>query len=196
MKFVVKNKDGKGLFSTEHESCVPVEKLDSMNSVGLTFWIDGKKTSLSATKARFKDVNPPVVYDYEDTPVEESDITIHMYGNKDKDEYPVEVISSVRKGSNPTLEHEVETNKSVTVEEKKENKSEEVKVDDFKIDFDNLGFAINSRSIVCLNNGKVYRTQTEAGKDLKLDPASISTSISTNKPYKGYTFKKALEFIK
>lgn len=199
MKFVVKNKEGKGLFSTEYASCVPVEKLDSMNSAGLTFWIDEKKTSLSATKNKFKDVKPPVVYEYDDSPIEESDITIHMYGDAEKDVYPVEVVSRIINGSNSELEQKVEIDRDVTVDvEKKEEKSrsDEVKVEGFEIDFKNLGFAINSRCIVCLNNGKVYRTQSEAGKELKLDPASISTAISTNKPYKGYIFKKALEFVK
>lgn len=197
MKFVVKTKDGRGLFSTEYESCVPVEKLDSMSSAGLTFWIDGKKTSLSATKIRFKDVKPLVHYGYEDTPVKESDITIHMYNDKEKDSYPIEVISSVVNGSNTTSTQEVKVdNKIVVSEDKEDSKSEEVNVDGFEIDFKNLGFTINSRCIVCLNNGKVYRTQSEAGKELKLDPASISTAISNNKPYKGYTFKKALEFVK
>lgn len=198
MKFVVKNKEGKRLFSTEYECCVPVEKLDSMNSAGLTFCIDGKKTSLSATKNKFKDVKPPVVYEY-DSPIEESDITIHMYGDKEKDVYPVEVVSSVINGSDskPKQEMEIACDVTVDIKEKEEkSKSDEVKVKGFEIDFKNLGFTINSRCIVCLNNGKVYRTQSEAGKELKLDPASISTAISTNKPYKGYTFKKALEFVK
>ena len=200
MKFVIKNKDGKGLFSTENESCVPVEKLDSMNAAGLTFWIDGKKTSLSNTKSRFKDVKPFTVYEYEDSPVTEDDITIHTYGDPEKDFFPTTVFHRVVKGTDSSESDTVPEVSSNTVPivqvHEPEEKKEEVIVDDFKVDLSSVGFPINSRTIVCLNNGKIYKTQTEAGKELKLDPASINTAISTNKPYKGYTFKKALEFVK
>ena len=50
MIFTVKDKDGLQVFKTEHESCIPFDKLDSMNAVGLTFYIDGKKYSLNQMK--------------------------------------------------------------------------------------------------------------------------------------------------
>lgn len=45
------------------------------------------------------------------------------------------------------------------------------------------------RSIFCLNNGKLYKNMSEAGKDLGLDPATISYSLKVGRPMKGYEFK-------
>lgn len=57
MKFVIKNKDGQDMFYTEHDCCVPVDKLDSMTSSGFVFYVDNKKMSAAAVRARFKDIS-------------------------------------------------------------------------------------------------------------------------------------------
>lgn len=203
MKFVVKNKEGKSFFSTEYESCVPMTKIDSMNSAGYTFWVDGKKTSLSALKSIFKNIQPPTVYEYNTDPITEEDITIHMYGDKKKDIYPTEVVSTVRMGqksgsSEDTDPKEIHEN-TISVPKTAVENIDSEKSDDFeefKLDINKVGFPLNSRSIICLNNGRVYKTQKDAGIDLNIDPVNISYSMSTGKPYKGYTFRKALEFVK
>lgn len=45
------------------------------------------------------------------------------------------------------------------------------------------------RSIRCINNDKVYRTMSEAGKDLGIDSAQISYSLKVDRPTKGYSFE-------
>lgn len=45
------------------------------------------------------------------------------------------------------------------------------------------------RSIRCINNGKVYKTMSEAGKNLGIDSAQISYSLKVNRPTKGYSFE-------
>lgn len=200
MKLVIKNKEGKSYFSTEYESCVPVDKLDSLNHSGYQFFLDGKKVSLSTMKSTFSTIPELEIYQHTSDNVEESDITIHKYGDSKKDRYPVEVISREVFGSKHVeniTEVSVDTAvESIDIVDKESPKSEEVVVDSFNIDLSSIGFPVNSRTIVCLNNGKVYKTQKEAGEDLDIDPVNISYSISTDKPYKGYTFKKAMEFVK
>lgn len=45
------------------------------------------------------------------------------------------------------------------------------------------------KSIRCINNGKVYKNMSEAGRDLNLDSALISYSLKVNRPTKGYSFE-------
>ena len=42
----------------------------------------------------------------------------------------------------------------------------------------------------CIDTGKIYNSQSEAAKDLKIDPAQVSDSIKTGRPRSGYTFEK------
>ena len=42
----------------------------------------------------------------------------------------------------------------------------------------------------CIDNGKIYNSQSEAAKDLKIDPAQVSDSIKTGRPRSGYTFER------
>lgn len=196
MNLIIKNKEGKGYFSTDYESCVPVSKIDSLNAAGYQFYLNGKKISASSLKSKFANVVPPTVYEYSSDPVQESDITVHMYGDK-RDKYPTSVYSTTIMGKESNEEDVPFPNlSSPTIIESTTTEDTEVIVDDFNIDLSSVGFAINSRTIVCLNNGKVYKTQKDAGEDLNIDPANISYSITSGKAYKGYTFKKALEFVK
>lgn len=54
MTFRIKDTFGKGCFYTEYPSCIPFSSLDSMESAGLTFYIDGKKVSKSYIRNNFK----------------------------------------------------------------------------------------------------------------------------------------------
>lgn len=54
MTFQIKDAFGKGCFYTEYPSCIPFDSLDSIESVGLTFYIDGKKVSKSYIRNNFK----------------------------------------------------------------------------------------------------------------------------------------------
>ena len=54
MTFQIKDAFGKGCFYTEYPSCIPFDSLDSMESVGLTFYIDGKKVSKSYIRNNLK----------------------------------------------------------------------------------------------------------------------------------------------
>lgn len=45
----------------------------------------------------------------------------------------------------------------------------------------------------CIDNGKIYNSQSEAAKDLKIDPAQVSDSIKTGRPRSGYTFERVEE---
>ena len=45
----------------------------------------------------------------------------------------------------------------------------------------------------CIDTGKVYNSQSEAAKDLKIDPAQVSDSIKTGRPRSGYTFERVEE---
>lgn len=144
MEFVIKDRDGRGVFKTKYPQCVPLHHIDSMNTYNYQFYIDGKKVSASTVKSTFSDVEP-------------------------------------------VAKEEFESVKS----ESKTNSEPATKSD--KIDLSSVDFSITSRTIVCMNNKKVYRNQKEAGDDLNLDPSSISYSMSQNKPYKGYTFVKAVD---
>lgn len=42
----------------------------------------------------------------------------------------------------------------------------------------------------CIDNGKIYNSQSEAAKALKIDPAQVSDSIKTGRPRSGYTFER------
>ena len=54
MTFQIKDAFGKGCFYTEYLSCIPFDSLDSMESVGFTFYIDGKRVSKSYIRNNFK----------------------------------------------------------------------------------------------------------------------------------------------
>ena len=196
MEFIIKNKSGKGMFHTIHESCIPIEKLDSMNKAGLSFWLDGKKVSSSYLKTTFGSCKQLDSYEYESGEIEPSDITVHMYGDKRKDRYPTCVISSVVHGCTDSSKNTDNSEEYVNLIDVEQEPTKEVAVEDFHLDLSSIEFTVTSRTIVCLNNGKVYRTQKEAGEDLGIDPVNISYSISTSKPYKGYTFRKALEIAR
>lgn len=46
------------------------------------------------------------------------------------------------------------------------------------------------RQVKCIQNGKVYKNMSEAGRDLGIDPAAVSYSIQVNRPTtSGYTFE-------
>lgn len=47
-----------------------------------------------------------------------------------------------------------------------------------------------SKEVRCLETGKVYKNQSEAAKDLKIDPAQVSDSIKTGRKRSGYTFER------
>ena len=58
IKFQIKDKNGKCLFYTEIEYCVPVDKIDSMNSAGLLFYLDGRRISAANLKSQFDYTSP------------------------------------------------------------------------------------------------------------------------------------------
>ena len=59
MEFEIRNSNGQCMYYTEYKSCIPVEHLDSMSSVGLSFYLDGKKISVSSLKQQFKGAKKP-----------------------------------------------------------------------------------------------------------------------------------------
>lgn len=52
-----------------------------------------------------------------------------------------------------------------------------------------------SRSVRCIETGKVYHNQSAAAKDLGIDPAQVSDSIKTGRPRSGYTFERVLDEV-
>lgn len=50
-----------------------------------------------------------------------------------------------------------------------------------------------TKYVRCIDTGKVYRTQSEAARDLGIDPAQVSDSIKTGRPRSGYRFERVLE---
>lgn len=170
MEFSIKNKDGQVLFTTSHESCVPTDKFDSMNSAGLVFYVDGKKQSVSSIKSIFKDARPITIPKYESAPDLDD---IHQMTTTATTPAVPKVISTVK------LPEPAEPTKTSDAS--------------LSVDLSKVDFPITSRSIVCLQNNKVYRNQKEAGEDLGIDPSWISYCITNNKSHKGYTFKKAVD---
>ena len=148
MEFTVYNRNGEGLFYTAYESCIPFEHLDSMASVGLLFYVDGKKLSASAVRSMFQATD-----------------TVELKSTK-KFNKPKSLIPDTRSISVTPMT---------------------------KIDFTQVDFPISSRCVVCLNTGKIYKNQSEAAKDLGLDPAYISDCVCHDKEYRGYRFKKAVD---
>lgn len=56
-----------------------------------------------------------------------------------------------------------------------------------------LDFPVTSRTIICLNNNKIYRNQKEAAEDLQIDINWVSYSVTQKREYRGYTFKKVVD---
>lgn len=50
----------------------------------------------------------------------------------------------------------------------------------------------SSRQVRCIDTGKVYKNQSEAAKDLNIDPAQVSDSIKTGRPRSGYRFERVV----
>lgn len=169
VKFSVKDKSGNILFCTDYASCVPLENLDSMNSSGLLFYIDDKKQSLSSVKSFFKNTEPVKVPKYRQFDAQ-LDFELDKIGPIEPE--GVKLSKPISKKS-----------KTISLIPNKPK----------NIDLTSVGFPITSRCIVCLNNSKVYRNQTEAAKDLKIDSSYISDCICHNKEYKGYKFKRAID---
>jgi len=141
MKFQIKDVLGRGCFYTEYPACIPFESLDSMESAGLTFYIDDKKVSKSYIRNSFKS-----------------------------------------EGLNP------KENKSEVI--KTEEDAKETSVESNTVD---PGFPITSKTIICVNTGKMYKNQKEAADEYKVDPANISYCVNTGKSYKGLFFKRVIE---
>ena len=53
--------------------------------------------------------------------------------------------------------------------------------------------ASKSKRVRCVDTGKIYATQSEAARDLNIDPAQVSDSIKTNRRRSGYLFEKVTE---
>lgn len=47
-----------------------------------------------------------------------------------------------------------------------------------------------SKQVRCIDTGKVYMNQSQAAKDLNIDPAQVSDSIKTGRPRSGYRFER------
>lgn len=142
MTFQIKDAFGKGCFYTEYPSCIPFDSLDSMESVGLTFYIDGKKVSKSYIRNNFKSEE------------------------LDSEENESEVVKT------------------------------EVDVKETSVESDAVvdpGFPITSKTIICVNTGKMYKNQKAAADEYKVDPANISYCVTTGKSYKGLFFKRVIE---
>lgn len=54
IKFLIKDRDGNDVFYTQDESCVPVDKLESIRSAGFYFYFDGVRISLMHIMEKFK----------------------------------------------------------------------------------------------------------------------------------------------
>lgn len=50
-----------------------------------------------------------------------------------------------------------------------------------------------TRKVRCLENNKIYNTQSEAARDLGIDPAQVSDSVKSGRPRSGYTFERIYE---
>ena len=171
MEFTVYNREGEGLFYTAYECCIPFEYLDSMASVGLVFYVDGKKLSPSAIRKLFPNPSKISVPKYKEAPMAIDEI--------------VTEVSSTSETSSNSVNKKLGKPKSFIPEKSKSST--------VKFDFKNAGFPITSRCIVCTTTGKIYRNQSEAAKDLGFDPAYVSDCVCHDKEYKGYRFKKAVD---
>ena len=47
-----------------------------------------------------------------------------------------------------------------------------------------------SKQVICVDTGKIYKNQSEAAKDLGIDPAQVSDSIKTGRKRSGYLFQR------
>ena len=56
----------------------------------------------------------------------------------------------------------------------------------------NIDTEYTSRSVICVETGRRYKTQSEAAKDIGIDPAQVSDSIKTGRPRSGYTFRRVI----
>lgn len=172
MEFTVYNRDGEGLFYTAYECCIPFEYLDSMASVGLVFYVDGKKMSPAAIRRMFP--NPPKVPvpKYKDAPMPDDE----------------DVVTEVTKAVEPKV-----STPSSSKKPKSFIPAPQPVVASTVVDFKNIDFPITSRCVVCTTTGKIYRNQSEAAKDLGFDPAYVSDCVCHDKEYKGYRFKRAVD---
>ena len=88
IKLLIKDRDGNDVFYTQDESCVPVDKLESMRSAGFYFYFDGVRISLMHLMEKFKSSDTTASHhDEPDTKVEpeakiESDAHEESVGTK------------------------------------------------------------------------------------------------------------------
>lgn len=184
MKFQVKNQQNQVMFCTEDESCIPSnDALDSMSSVNMTFYIDGKKISLSSLKSRKSSDSRTTKLEVRSDKSENKNTSSET---KITPKPETDAKTIVRSVSNSTSK---KTGKSISLIPNR-TKSDDKSAVNNKTTPD---FPITSRCVICINNGKMYRNQKEAEEDLGIDPSWISWCITKNKEYKGYTFKKAVE---
>lgn len=136
MKFEVCNAQGKVIMSTEHESCVPYEYLDSMVRGGYRFKVNGKYVvKNNVRKAIAESLGNPAT---------------------------VSSVSSNAPSSIPDMPAE------------------------------HISSTVTSKSVRCIETGKIYKNQAEAARDLNIDPAQVSDSIKSGRPRSGYRFERVL----
>lgn len=65
MKFQIKDSSGKSQFITEYAECIPFEDLESMESAGLRFFVDGKRVTRKDLKPLLKSVVDDMIEEME-----------------------------------------------------------------------------------------------------------------------------------
>lgn len=171
MLFELIDRNGKRSMFTTQKSCVyDQDTLNDMASNGYKFKVDGQfvaKTKVLETVAASSDTLNPEL-----------------------EKFIIRNSQSVVPAHNPHKENVIIKSDTVVIQSK----------DAKPAGFSALKQAVETQSneaktkrkvrpVKCVQNDKIYKNMSEAGRDLGIDPAAVSEAVKKNKPYKGYTFE-------
>lgn len=133
MIFQIKDMFGKACFYTEYPECIPFQSLESMESVGLQFFIDGERISKEELDRKFNDV-----VEFEDEAVDQEVVEIENVELKKEPELP-------------ELDFPITNRTIICVNTGKYYKNQKEAADEYHCDSANISY--------CVTTGKAYKGQ-------------------------------------
>lgn len=134
MIFQIKDMFGKAYFYTEYPECIPFSSLDSMESVGLQFFVDSKQISKEDLRKRFSDVSR------EEEETSEDDNKVIETSEPESSKPEVEL---------PELDFPITNRTIVCVNTGKYYKNQKEAADEYHCDSANISY--------CVTTGKAYK---------------------------------------
>ena len=138
MIFQIKDMFGKACFYTEYAECIPFQSLESMESVGLQFFVDGERISKEELDKKFNDV----VESEDEEPDQKVVEKVEPIETKESAE-------TIEESELPELDFPITNRTIICVNTGKYYKNQKEAADEYHCDSANISY--------CVTTGKAYK---------------------------------------